>query len=233
MENPVRPKKQSNKIHRRTEAEKSAAKILGSDKVIGYGYAVRVWKATISNAEPAMPFPENILRECSEENKHGADWRLVYINGFSLREQCEIRGSNPKKQPFFDPDYKGWLKQEHDSWATQVVAPGYRLLNFSKYFPNMKQQNQEAGINQFGFKFERAEEQAVTEACFTLYLHSRKKERLLKDWYHRGRLQVRKGYYVIIGCFDQKGFHVDFTWGDRCDDSRAVVLALKPNSLRD
>lgn len=211
-----------------TKSEQMAADILGRDKVAGYRDAVRVWDGVINENEPTMPFSKEAFEECAEENKRGAaDWRLVWINGFSLRRQEEIRGRNRKQQPCFDPDYTWWLETEQDFWATQSISVGYQLLDLKKNFSNLICQKEDEEIAKLGKGFERAEEQAVSEACFTFYLISGKKERLLKNWCHRGRLQDSDGDRVSVGDFDSDGFDVDYVWDDDADPSLGVVRSRK------
>lgn len=208
-----------------TRSEQMAASILGSNEVVGYRDVMNTWSITMPEVEPIMPFSEEILKQCAEENKKGADWRLVYVNGFSLRKQEEIRGRNRKNQPCFDPDYIWWLEPQQTSWAIQLVEAGYRLLNFEKNLYSMNWQTQESEIAKLGEKFERAEEQAVVEACLTIFMI--KKKRLLKDWYHWGRFQASGSGRVLVGRVAQGGFVVGYSWDDFCDSSLGVVLSRK------
>ena len=57
-------------------------------------------------AETPVLYSEDILAWAAEENRaEGADWRLVWHPGFSLREQYTRVGSDRNRQPCFDPDY--------------------------------------------------------------------------------------------------------------------------------
>ena len=208
-----------------TKKEQIAAKILGSNKVIGFQDAIRVWNVEQPGYEPTMPFSEDVLRLCAKENKKGADWRLVWINGFSLRQQHGIAGCNIKKQPCFDPNYTRWLEAAQNSWATQSVEVGYRLLNFKKNFSDMTWHDQNDEIAKLGEKFERAEEQVVAEACLTIFMV--KKERLLKNWYHRGRFQASDGDSVDVGFFVQGGFRISYYWDHGAYSILGVVLSWK------
>lgn len=210
-----------------TESERMAANILGFDKVAGYFATSQAWKDRMVEAIPTMPFSEETLRHCAEENEKGADWRVVYILGRSLREQKKTMGTNRKKQPCFDSNSTWWLEPAQDVWANQSVAAGYRLFDFSGRFSNMQWQTQEDEIKKLGDCYERAEEQAVAEACLTIYMVSGKKERLLTNWYHWGRLLAAGSSRVHVGRFGGNGFRVNNCWGDHPDDVLRVVLSRK------
>jgi len=215
-----------------TQAEKRAVEILGPGKVLGYRDVCRVQKVELPKTEPTMPFSEDVLRECAKANAQGANWRLVYVTGHSLRQECEVMGWDQKKQPWFDrPDSIWWFDKAQDSWATQTIAPGYRLLDFTKRFSSLPWQDQTSEIAKLGPNFERAEEQAVAEICFSNFLLSPNNERLLADWYHWGRSQSSYGYHVYVGFFDQRGLVVGGVggdWGVLPVSCLGVVVARKP-----
>lgn len=210
-----------------TESEQKTVDILGPGKVVGYYDVCRVWNTRLVEIVPTMPFSEETLKQCAEENQNGADWRVIWVFGLSLRRQKEIRGTNRKKQPCFDPDYNWWLEKTQDPLANQPIEAGYRLLDFTGRFRNMKWQTQEDEIVKLGASFERAEEQAVAEACFTIYLTSGKKERLLKNWWHWGRFLTVSSNRVNVGNFDENGFNVNNYWNDNRSGCLAVVLSRK------
>jgi len=224
-----------------TESESRAVEILGPGKVLGYRDVCRVQKAKLPDVEPTMSFSEDVLRECAKANAEGtANWRLAYVTGHSLRQEYEVMGWNRKKQPCFDPDLTWWLDKAQDSWATRTIKPGYRLLDFTKRFPSVSKgwQAQSDEIAKLGPNYERAEEQAVTEVCFSNFLLSPNKERLLPNWYHWGKLQTADGFYVYVGSlledgffvwfFNPLGYQVNFHWFDYSHDALGVVLARKP-----
>ena len=189
-----------------TEAERLAVEIFGSGKVLGYRDVSRVQKAELPETDPVVPFSEDVLRECAAQNAQGANWRLVYVTGRSLRQEREVMGWDRKKQPCFDPEWTWWLEHAQDPWATQPVEPGYRLFDFTKRFSSLCWQDQTGEVAKLGTNFERAEEQAVTEVCFSNFLLSPNNERLMSNWYHWGRLRSAIGHHVYVGHFDQYGF---------------------------
>lgn len=211
-----------------TEAERLAAEIFGPGKVLGYRGVCRVQKVDLPDVEPTLPFSEDILRECAETNAQGANWRLAYVTGRSLRQEREIMGWDRKKQPCFDPDWIWWLTKAEDPWATQPVESGYRLLDFTKRFSYLLWQDQTGEIAKLGTNFERAEEQAVTEICFSNYLLSPSQERLMLGWYHWGRLRTTYGRRVCVGYFVRDGFYVNDRWVARPYGRLGVVLSWQP-----
>ena len=214
-----------------TEAERLAVEIFGPDRVLGYRDISRVQKAALPDAEPVMSFTEDDLRECAKANAQGiANWRLAYVVGRSLRQEREIMGSNRKKQPCFDPDWTWWLERAQDPWATSSVEPGYRLFDYTKRYSSTLWGDQETSITQLGENFERAEEQAVAEICFSNFLLSSTKEWLLNNWYHWGRLQAADGHHVYVGVFGQGGFRVAYYWDGAPRDDLGVVVARKSRS---
>lgn len=205
-----------------TESEYQALDILGSGKVFGYQDICRVWQMEVPEVEPIMSYTEDVLREVAEANTSGtADWRLFWANGPDLRTQRTKFGWDRKKQPCFDPDWTWWMNEEQDGWAKTPVEPGYRLLNFAKQFSSLRWDAQGDQIAALGSEFERAEEQAVAEACFSIFKLNNG-ERLLPNWYHWGRLQTVRGRRVFVGSFDQRGFDV----GNYCDGYPVGVLGV-------
>lgn len=213
-----------------TAPEKKAVDILGHDKVAGYIATCEAWNID-PQEEPVVPFSEDVLKQCAEENKKkGADWRVVYIHGFSLRKQEEIRGRDRDNQPCFDPDYTWWLRSSEDEWGNQPAKPGYRLFDFSGRFGDKTHEEQDnLMIAETGFDDDRAEEQAVAEGCFTFYLLSggRERERLLRNFWHRGRLVDSDGDHVGVGRFDEFGFGVSGCWGGYSGGCLRVVVSRK------
>jgi hypothetical protein len=189
-----------------TEPEQLAVSILGAKNVFGIESVMRAWdNHPLPETVPIVPFSEEVLRQCADENKRGADWRLVWTNGLSLRQQEQIRGRNRKKQPCFDPDYTWWLNIAQDAWANQSIEAGYRFLDFNGRFASLNWKRQEDEIAKLGAGFERAEEQAVVEACLSIFMITKK--RLLRDWYHWGWLLTSDGGRVRVGRFVENGFN--------------------------
>ena len=214
-----------------SEAEQLAAEILGPGKVLGYKDVCCARKFDIPTNEPELKFDsgsvEDVLREAAEANAAGtANWRLGFVTGLDLRLQRKVMGWNRKKQPCFDPDYNWWLEPQQDAWANQGLEPGYRLFDFTKNFSSLRWEVQGEKISAIGNQFVRAEEQAVTEICFSNFLLN-KGERLLPDWYHWGHLQTAFGLRVCVGGFDEDGFDVIYNWPDLSDGILGVVVARK------
>lgn len=227
-----------------TEAEKRAVEILGSGKVLCYRDVCRVQKVELPKTEPTMPFSEDVLRECAEANAKGANWRLAYVVGRSLRQEQEIMGWGVKKRARFAPDYVWWQDETHDymwvndklyeSAAVRTVKPGYRLFDFTKRFSSLPflsaygSKDQVLEIAKLGPNFERAEEQAVTEICFSNFLLSPNHELLMQNWFHWGKNRTDTYSCIFVGDFDGQNFAVGSHWPSDSDDLLGVVLARKP-----
>jgi len=212
-----------------TAAEQLVVEILGEGKVLGYKDVCRVWQRDLPEVEPTMLYTEEILAQAAERNQNGENWRLVYVNGLSLRDQLVV-GDNRKKQPCFDKDYRWWRENQQDEWATKAVELGYRLLDFSCPFVSMNWQKQNDAITASGEQFARGEEQAVAEACFSNYLLNGK-ERLLQNRYHWGFLETANGRLVCVGGFDGNGFCVCNSWDINFSGSLGVVRVWKSPCL--
>ena len=219
--------------------ELASIDILGADNVIGYRDATRVWGLEIPAAVPSFPYAEEDLRACAEENKRGCNWRLIWTHGFSFRQQDQILGRNRKKQPCFHPDIarllNGTCRQEkgrlmldyiyYDPISDLTVKAGYRLLDFRGRFPGGRWILQEDAIKNLGISYQRTEEQVVTEACFSVYMVT--KRRLLRNWCHYGQRHL--GSHVSVGFFGSNGIHVEPIWDYGCNSRLRVVISLTPD----
>jgi hypothetical protein len=116
-----------------------------------------------------------------------------------------------------------------ENWAHQATTPGYRLFDFSGRFGCITWRRQEDEIAKLGGNYERAEEQAVTEACFSVSIISGGKERLLRHWYHWGRMQAASGRHVYVGGFHPAGWRVNSKSGGCHSSDMRAVLSIKPN----
>jgi len=208
-----------------TAEERLALEILGKGKVIGYRDACRIWQVDQLEDEPVLPY-KDILREAAEANESGADWRLVYCTGLSLRAQLEVIGNSRNKQPCFDENCEWWLEIQHDEWANKAIKSGYRLLDFSCPFTSKTWKQQRDTITESGEQFARAEEQAVAEACLGNYILNGK-ERLLQNRYHWGHLRSASDDRVCVGRFGEGGFDVFSNWDDNVSDRLGVVRVWK------
>ncbi|MBN1326213.1 hypothetical protein JW977_04540 [Candidatus Falkowbacteria bacterium] len=183
-----------------------AINILGTNKVITAEATAKAWGMEAPKSA-AIRYSEEILCECANENQSGkSDWRLVYINGLSLREQREKRGTDKTKQPcFYNNDW--WLQKPEDSWATKKPEAGYYLINFCGQFASMNWQAQEAEIAKLGSGYERCHETIFAEAILTIYMVNNG-ERIAENWYHWSALASSGGYRVVVGFFDSNGLGV-------------------------
>ena len=182
-----------------------ATRILGSGKVLSTEQATKAWGLP-KPGETLIRYSEEDLREAAEENKTGADWRLVYFSGQSLREQHAKRGDNPESQPCFYKSWDWWLKSKEDEWANRKPVPGYYLLDFRGRFGRTSWDRQNEEIVKLGSNFERTHEAVVTEAAMSFFMTTG--ERLLGDFYHWGPSETSNGLRVRVGCFDENGWCV-------------------------
>ncbi len=200
-----------------TQAETAAIAILGQSKVLTRAQAR-------GETEFPLRYSEAALRACAEENTGGADWRLVYLRGNSLRVERERVGTNRKQQPCFDPDYTWMMGPAEDGWATQGFEPGYYLLDMKGRFGANAWARQDERIAELGPEFIRAHEAMVSEAALRTFEATG--EWLLPNWYHWGRFLASGGDRVCVGDFNRQGWNVGSghpSW-DGYDFLRVCVL---------
>jgi len=159
------------------ETEERAMGILGKGRVVTAEEAAQKWGEPSDVKivrptwdQPLAVFPsKEILVQCAKENRTGnADWRLTDVSGLSFWEQRDIRGVNTGYQPCFNERSLRLRMESEDSWTTQRIESGYRLLNFNPCFFDMFWEDQTDAIANLGACYERAQEQAVAEALFSL-----------------------------------------------------------------
>jgi hypothetical protein len=189
-----------------------AAEILGGGKVVTIDQAREareIDKVALSVYDTRIRYFEATLRACAIQNRDsGADWRLVYCFGFSLRELREQIGIDPSHQPCcYNNDW--WLKAQEDEWAAWKAEPGYRLISFNGIFPRSSWDAQEHVLKTLGAQFYRVEESVLAEAITTIFQATGK--RLLQDWYHWGPSLASFGdrSRVCVGVFGQSGWGVE------------------------
>lgn len=200
-----------------------ALKILGESNVITADEAAKAWNCW----PPDIPvhYDEKTLLKCAEDNQQKlADWILIYINGFSLREQRRIIGVNRNTGPCFEKS-SWWLEKKESVWANEKVKSGYYLIDFKLKFGGLNWAQQEEKIAELGKEFQRVHEAVIAEALFTIHYIFREK-RLENDW-HWGKNPDSIGHRIVIGHFDSDGLHI----GDRPSDF-ADVGCLKVCILR-
>jgi hypothetical protein len=193
--------------------------LLGRDKVITAERSAGVWGLEPPKDDKVL-YSKATLRHAAEENRQGkSDWRLIYINGLSLREQREKRGVDKSKQPCFsDNDWR--LLKGGDEWAAFKPQAGYYLINFrEEQFANMKWNKQEEEISKLGSGYERCHETIFAEAIQTIFMVSN--ERIAAVWWHRGVSATLDKSHIVVGYFFSDGLVVgshkdDYYIGDCC-----------------
>lgn len=205
--------------------------ILGKNNVVSAEQVDQLWDCEIPNDSDDIHFSREILGECARKNRdREADWRLVYVFGFSMLEQRKIRKERPAMHlPNFGlPCFQDQPRDSNyiPEWEAKEVATGYRLLNFQPEIPTgMDWDKQEAAIARLGDNFERAEEQAVTEAVFSIYMATG--EALLGETYHWGRCGTYTSERACVGMFGKGQMKVDARKRKASDPTLRVVVARK------
>jgi len=207
---------------------KLARAILGMEKVISAHHAAKAWGMEADSRFP-IRYSEATLRECAEANATGiTDWRLVYVNGLSLREQRAIQGvaqSDGQNQPcFYNEDW--WLRPREDSWAKNSSAVGYVLVDVKGRFASKTWDQQAKLIVALGEQYERCDEHVFAEVIQTIFLTQRG-ERIAENWLHWGCSAASNGSQVIVGHFGRYGLHVSNGWDDYCNSSIRVAVSRK------
>ena len=181
--------------------------VLGADKVITAQQSADTWKVEAPQ-NPTIRYSGEILRSCVQSNREsGRDFRLVYLQGMSLRELRDKVGISTDNQPcVYNNDW--WLQKSENAWATQKFEPGYYLIDFNGRFPRTSWNRQGEEIAKLS-NYERASEAAVGEAVITNF-KVYDGERLLENWSHWGDCLVSVGYRVCVGVFDGGGLGVDY-----------------------
>lgn len=212
-----------------SDEEAQVIDILGKCKVVTLAQAAMVWAITPVPTIAPIHYSSETLRECAHENQsQNTDWRLVCINGFSLREQRERIGTDRNRQPcFYNNDW--WLQESENEWATFKPEADYYLVNFKGRFGSTSWEKQEKKIAGLGNQFERAHETVVAEAVFSVFKTTG--ERLLEKWYHWSQTLDSFGRRVLVGGFDRGGLVVDDYHPDwLAHDGLRVCLLRKFNT---
>lgn len=180
--------------------------ILGGRRVVTLAQAATAWTVAPVPATAPIRYSSETLQMCAHENReNGTDWRLVYIHGFSLREQRERIGTNRNHQPcFYNNDW--WLREPENEWANHKPEAGYYLVDFSGRFGSTAWKKQEKKIADLSDRFERAHETIVAEAVFSIFKATG--ERLLENWYHWGKSLASVGVHIVVGVFGRRGLDV-------------------------
>lgn len=183
-----------------------ALNILGADKVVTAEQSGKTWGYE-APANTPIRYSEEVLRQCAQSNREaGTDFRLVYLQGLSLRELRQKIGTDKKSQPcVYNNDW--WLKSEQDGWANEKPEAGYYLIDFNGRFARTSWDNQEKEIAKLQ-NYDRAHEASVAEAIVTIFKITG--ERLLEGWYHWGRALTAYGNRACVGSFDTVGLGVDY-----------------------
>ena len=182
-----------------------AIKILGAAKVVTAEQSTKVWNVAVPETLPAIRYTDEILRGCAESNKAGnTDFRLVYLQGFSLRQLRDIGEIRKIYHPSVS-NRDWWLKEVEDAWATEKPNSDYYLIDFKGRWASKTWHKQDQKIADLD-NYKRAHEASVAEAIVTIFKVTG--ERLLKGWFHWGSSQGSDASRIGIGCYEEDGVGV-------------------------
>lgn len=191
--------------------------VLGETKVITRDQAHTAFNQPESNDHVMIRYFEDSVRKCAEMNAMGQDFRLVYGLPLSFREQRQIIGVNPNRQPCFNSDDHWWLGYKEDAWAKSQPEAGYYLIDFKGQFNRTNWNDQNDRIIEMGEQYERADERVFSQSLISIFkTHG---QRLHKETCHWGLLEDSKGYRVCAGFFGFYGLWVVSGHPSRASDS--------------
>ncbi len=166
-----------------------------------------VWGVPVQ-AAMHIRYDEKTLLWCSQRNRKGEDWRLLWLNGFSLRQQFN-RTTRWNGQAIikFAPVCEQWFGPEAAPWATAKFEAGYYLFNFAGHFAGVSLRDQSERINGFGEPVLRATKAMVAEALLLVTHALKDRDAPLVRFLHVGEAQSSDGRVVCIGnrdCIEEK-----------------------------
>lgn len=186
-------------------ALEEAVSCLGDRKVISAQDAAALWGTEVEGAPPIC-FERETVKHCADGNNRLLnDWRLVYLNGFSLLELRERIGTDRSRQPCFSKS-TWWTGPDEAGWTAVQYPRGYYLIDTrGRFYPKMSWLDQETEVRKLGQGLKRVPEALLAECMVSFFLA--RGERLLEGWYHWGPSQAKRGR-VHIGDFREEGLEV-------------------------
>jgi len=215
------PKKKQNGDHVATIQE--LREILGENKVYGAEHVCKQMGVECENPNPP-PFFVSTIQRCAEQNKRTwrrkplADWRVVYVPGFSIWLLRSRYTKDKDGEPYFSPHF--WLNWE-ESWLIERRKPKYWLINFKPNFPNMSMDLQKTEIANLGTEYACTPEHIVVQSLFTI--RDTTGERLLNKHLHCG-------YISRLGFYDNYGLILfDTAIPMMCKREAGVLMYIRPD----
>jgi hypothetical protein len=228
----------------KTVTEAQAAAIFGERRFLSAEKVVRAWNKLIEegrggHAHKPIKVPDNVPIPYSEATlkELGADnrWYLIYDPGFSPRENREIVGTDPEKQPCHRADNDWWLAEREDFWAGAKEDPGYRLFTMEGLFPLDNAAKdwdwQDEQVKAMGEAYERASTRLIANACISCFLVNQ--ERHFESTYNFGP-EMDADYCFLVTNFEQQGLSIGHwlrnDWGGYWVSGLATCVARKPDT---
>jgi len=187
-----------------TMEEKQAITILGGTRVVAKDEAAEVWGSEPSPIT-SIPFSLTILQECAEENREKeAEWWLVYLFGFSIKDQLEkiqeVYHDNPLRFSATSPE---------GLWSDREEPEGYYLINFRAAFPSTYWQVQEERIAAELTGCMRTPDALITGAAATII--EVRHENPFSIVFLNGEFSSEKGIHFGAYSCNKNGFHLGWT----------------------
>ena len=191
-----------------------AIQILGAGKVITEKVSVQAWKLPDLGDIPLRYKKATLIWAQNENSLGNADWRLIWVNGLSLIEQRNIKGTDCDNHSCFDDndwwlddERKYWLnKGQRSYWAEGKPEEGYYLINLHGLFANTHWNIQNQGITKLE-RQERTNETVFSEVIQTIFFVT--KELIADDWRHSGSFIDGRIHQHVTIKFGSSGLYVN------------------------
>ena len=197
-----------------------AKRILGHLRVIGAVKASQLWKGYYKPDLENLPihYSFHTLKECAAQNRGDHNWRLIYINGLSLRDMKIKRGDD--KIRFRKSD---WIFREGEIFAAEKPEPGYYLIDLMPRFKNMNWKEQEEALKEIRPGLERCHEAIVANAILTFDLVQG--ESMAMEWQHVGKFYDSSGHaHIFVGDYWEKEIGITTGIFDTGSNTKGVVV---------
>jgi hypothetical protein len=154
-----------------------AVEILGKENVTSATQAAKVWGLE-EHEVTLLRYNKTTLQQCARNNRAvDTDFCLVYLHGFSLREQFQHVGGYAWEHMKLVPDSETIMRfynaeqfehLEHANWLDQKTRAGYFLVDLNLRFRKMDWDEQEKEIAKLQ-NFKRIHEAAATEILYLIW----------------------------------------------------------------
>ncbi|MCX6739805.1 MAG: hypothetical protein NTZ49_01085 [Candidatus Parcubacteria bacterium] len=178
-------------------------------------------KVVADNHLSLLRYSKETLEDCARQNEELChDWRLVYVNGFSVSQLVDFF-------PHLFENSAGkiiGLSQEH-SWFDLQLEKDYYLIDFSGKLGFLDWRSQQRELDKYAQVIGRCPDQVFCEALITIFRSSG--EKLAREWSHWGMLRTANRTFIEIGPFGPNGICVNNSWWYNALPRRQVSLMRK------